>query len=89
MGLAADLRITGVGHVGVRADGFAADEFPQHLFEFSRRRQVGVAQAEVIDVFGAELFFELGPLLEHAPNPGGAGDDGLDFLGNRHGCLSF
>ena len=82
--LFAQRRITGIGHVAERegAVGACRDRF-ERLFDLRRRRQVGIAEAEVVHLVGAVFFAQFDPGLEHPADHGRIRDVSFDFIGNQ------
>jgi len=59
----------GVRHVAMRPALVFFDKGFQCVGKLYRRAQVGISQAEIEDIFLAELRLEPEPLLEHLPDP--------------------
>ena len=72
---------TGIGGVA-KGKGLIAGggKCPESVNHFPGSRQVGIAQGEVIDVFGTVLFLEFYSGFEHAANHGRVGHIALDCL---------
>jgi len=60
---------TRVGHIAVRAPLVFLDQRLQRIGKLDRRAEIGISQAEVEDVFLAELRLEPDPFLKHLPYP--------------------
>ena len=74
---------TCVRHVtdGVRLVG-GLRELEQRIFHLARRRHVGVAEAEVVDLVLAVFLLQFDPGLEHPANPGRMLHVAEDFRGD-------
>jgi hypothetical protein len=57
---------------------------PEQLVEFFGRRQIGIAQAEIKNVFGAVFGLQLRPLFEHFADKRRPGNDILYFIRYGH-----
>mgnify|MGYP007124345057 CR=1 FL=1 len=49
-----------------------------------RGRQIGIAEAEVVNLVRPELLFQFNPLFEHSADHGRLRNGCLDFFGYRH-----
>ena len=62
--------IARVRHVAERQGAIEGiGEFAERVGEGRRRRHVGIAETEIVDVLGAVLFLEFDAGFEHTPDP--------------------
>ncbi len=80
----AGFRVAGIRHVHVFAGDVGLRQFNDTGFHRLGRLEIGVAEAEIEDVFRPVLPLQTEPFLEHLPNEGGLRHESVDFFCDRH-----
>jgi hypothetical protein len=63
------LGIAGIRHIAVLIRDNGGGSLDERFLEFVRRFNIGIAEAEIKNIFRTELFPQVIAFLKHFPNP--------------------